>query len=489
MTHLHGPVPLSNSVYAVRPFETELAREIQAGRWVLLLGPRQHGKTSALLRLQKTLSDNGMRIVLVDLQKTPPFETYASLVTWFARLISKGLGGGEVSESDDLSALLTEALPKGNFPVIVIVDEASNIQNDGWRNSFYGQLRAISSERAVVGADHIASRLRFIFAGTFRHEKLVAEANSPFNICQRVDSTDLVLDDVVNLAAEAGSKTPCEVADLIHDAVGGQPFLVQKLLDEIVGVDDELEQLRLSLGKLREGTSDHISNLFRRVISDDGLASVVTRVVTSGATAATAGDDDQNYLTVLGILKRDKGALVFRNKLYAEVASNSPQLASPEVAATPKSVLFPIGHEQFLKVRSSELREIAYSAQNGAIAAYRGNSNRLALAGIGTALEAVLLDFVHSQSPTDIIAASAECRQKGRHFKDSDPSTWTLADLMRAARKLLAASQLDLPENLREWRNLIHPAVALQSYKVDDELSAEVGAAASLLRIVLRDMP
>jgi predicted AAA+ superfamily ATPase len=47
--HLQGPVPLGHESYIERPFELKLIRELQAGRWVLFLGPRQHGKTSALV--------------------------------------------------------------------------------------------------------------------------------------------------------------------------------------------------------------------------------------------------------------------------------------------------------------------------------------------------------------------------------------------------------------------------------------------------------
>ena len=58
MAHLQGPVPLADNAYVKRPFENELHRELMANRWVLLLGPRQHGKTSALVRLQRALSEN-----------------------------------------------------------------------------------------------------------------------------------------------------------------------------------------------------------------------------------------------------------------------------------------------------------------------------------------------------------------------------------------------------------------------------------------------
>lgn len=490
MTHFHGPVPLNDSAYATRPFERDLVREIQTGRWVLFLGPRQHGKTSALLRLQKTLVDHGMMVVLIDLQRVPPVNTYSGLITWFGTVVARALGTRDrVDETDDLATALAQALPTGNSPIILLIDEASNISNDEWRNAFFGQLRAISSDRAVSRPDEIASRLRFVFSGTFRPERLVSDANSPFNVCERIDTTDLVLDDLRELAAKAGIDPVAEIASMVFDRVGGQPFLAQKLFDAANDAGDQVSAVQAAIDELREGHSDHVSNLFRRVLSEPALAEIVRRVTCSGPVRVEAGDQDQKYLITLGVLKRQNGTLVFRNQLYAEIAASSPQLTGVIKQEAPKAVLFAIEANSFAKVASPELREIAYTAQLGAIASYRGGSNRLALAGLGTTLEAVLLDYLQRQTPGKLAKASQECKQRGGHFNAGDPSTWALVDLMRGARKLINKGELDIPETLRHWRNLIHPAVSLKDYKPDETLGPEVSAASGLLSIVLRDLP
>jgi hypothetical protein len=56
-------------------------------------------------------------------------------------------------------------------------------------------------------------------------------------------------------------------------------------------------------------------------------------------------------------------------------------------------------------------------------------------------------------------------------------------------RFLLGLGDVDIPENLREWRNLIHPGACLQNYKLDEDLTPEVCTAAGQLQIVLRDLP
>lgn len=486
--HLQGPVPLEDRDYAERPFEVSLVKQVQAGRWVLLLGPRQHGKTSALLRLRKTLNDNAAQTALVDLQSKPPCANYAQFTTWFARKVAVALGNDvTIEETDDLSAGLTQALPAGVAPIVVLIDEASNIDDDQWRNSFFGQLRAISSERAVAKDDHIAKRLRFVFAGTFRPERLVAEANSPFNICERIDTADLQLGHIEHLAKSVGLQEPAKVSQAIHDCVGGQPYLVQRLIQVALAADDPQAAIDEDLNQLAE--SEHVSNLFRRVLGDEALSCIISNAATGQAVAVSPGDEDQRFLIILGLMQRRGGFLQFRNRLYANTAARSPQFARAVVPEARRAVLFPMEFDRFLGVADPQLREIAHAAQKGAVGAYRDGSCRVALAGFGTAMEAVLMDYLMRQTPADLTIAAGH-RLNPKNFEiQNDPTTWNLVNLMRGARGLLGQGMLDIPENMREWRNLIHPGVCIKAYRPDGDLAPEVGVAAHQLDIILRDLP
>mgnify|MGYP001061244042 CR=1 FL=1 len=317
---------------------------------------------------------------------------------------------------------------------------------------------------------------------------MVAEANSPFNICERIETTDLEIADVEQLAAAAGFADPTAIAVLIHGAVGGQPYLNQKLIQAAVGAEDPFAAIREEVERLSDGGTDHISNLFRRVASDEALVSIVSAAVGAGRVAVEAGNEDQRYLVVLGLLQRDRGSLIFRNQLYAEVAARSPQFARAVQAEARRAVLFPLDLDAFGGVVSVELKEIAHSAQQGAVGAYRSGSHRVALAGFGTAMEAVLMDFLLRRPPADRATAHGYCKP-GPHHDPGDPTTWSLINLMRGVRGLLKQGELDIPENLREWRNLIHPGVCLKAYKPDAELAPEVYTAAGQLQIILRDLP
>lgn len=489
MTHLHGPVPLDDEFYCERPFELRLVREVMAGRWVLLLGPRQHGKTSALLRLKSKLEQAGIPVAAVDLQKLPPISNYSDLISWFSNRIATELGGqADIAGMNDLSEALQRAVPEGKSPVIVLVDEASNIQDEERRNSFYGQLRAISTERGDVPEGHVARRLRIVFSGTFREERLVAIENSPFNTCERIDTSDLRLEDVSALISKANVDHKEQAAGAIFGEVGGQPYLIQRLI-EAAESDDGGESLNIAIEELRTGQSQHIRHLFRRVLEEDSLSNIVSRMVRDGAVAYEPGDDDQRYLIVLGLAKLTNNQLVFRNALYAHIASISPQLSAAHLGdGADQAVIFAYPLSAFSGFTDKRLEEVAFSAQMGAVGAYQAGSNRLALAGFGNALEALLLDFLMKQHPRDITIASAECKIRGGRFNPARPETWMLVDMMRGARKVAGVGGPEIPESLREWRNLVHPSVCLRNYRPDETYRPEVITAVGLFGMVLRDL-
>ncbi|WJS03179.1 AAA-like domain-containing protein [Roseibium aggregatum] len=491
MAHLQGPVPLGDDHYVQRPFEHELLRELMADRWVLLLGPRQHGKTSALVRLQTELSENGVPAAIVDLQAAPAPQSYAEFAAWVGSEVRRQLATADQpnNDSEDIGVLLGAALPPGNTPAVILVDEASNIPDTRWRNAFYGQLRAISSRRATARPEDAAARLRFVFAGTFRYESLIDAANSPFNVCERIDTDDLTVDDVCALTCQILGNENAPLSQPIFEEVGGQPFLVQKLLSKLQGCEEMQAALGAEITKLRTGESDHIIDLFRKMLSEPSLAAIGARMVRDGVAPVEAADPDFRYMQVLGLARRAGANLVFRNQLYARIAATSPQLGGMAPAPT-LAPMFPVSIDAFNNVQNAELREIAWAGHKGAIAAYRAGSNRLALAGFGGSLEAMLLDLL-MRLPNGALApivAQANITLRGGE-RTNNPATWNLVNLIKAAPHAGGGQGFDPPQALREWRNLIHPAVAQRNYRPDHELEPEARAAANLHEILLRDLP
>lgn len=489
MSHLQGPVPVGNSSYVDRGFEAQVLREIYAARWVLLLGPRQHGKTSALVRIRKQLSESGIHSAMIDMQSVPPLTQYPDLLRWIVSSVARQFGLEPVDyEGDDLGVMLSRVLPGDALPVVILVDEASNIKDAAWRNSFYGQIRAISSLRADADPQSYPARLRFAFSGTFKPETLIDDANSPFNVCERLETDDLTIQQVIELCAACGVSDSERCGRAIYDFVGGQPYLCQRLISAVEGAQDELGILAEAIGFLGQGTSDHVSNLFGKILAEPKLADIVRLMVQNGKAPYEAADADYKYLRVLGIAALVGNELFFRNRLYREIAARSPQIMGGAVVAERATIFFVL-QSAFSKIRDSKLREIAASAHRGAVAAYNGGSNRMALAGIGSSIEAILLDTIIGSSQQDVSAAIQSSGAKFSGYQVAgDPASWTLSNLIKVGRQLAGQPNIEPPQNLREWRNLIHPAVCLKAYVEDVALEPEVRVAAGQHEILLRDL-
>lgn len=493
MVFYQGPIPIGNNSYIERDLVNNVCGELLNERWVLLLGPRQHGKTTALIRVKKLIDDTGIRCVYVDLQQQPPLESYSGFVNWFAARVADQLGVEfqQNTDSNDLHVALNSLLPEGTGRVVVLVDEASNIQRDDWRNAFFGQLRGLSSARAFAEDTGASKRLTFLFSGTFRPETLIDAANSPFNVCEKIETVDLTEEEVHQLALQVLGEVDStqQISERIFSAVGGQPYLVQRLLGKTLGAEDQEVKLTGAIDELKTGQTDHIINLFSRYLAETNLTRLVALLATNGELDNSPADPDYAFLCTGGLAKRNGGKIVFRNAVYEEVAKTSPQIGNSDPVCE-RAPVFPLRPETFGKVVDDELREIAFSAQRGAVAAYMSDSNRLALAGYGCSIEAILIDCLKLKSEQERRSAGQQPPQCNlNNFENyADAASLRLVNLVKIANRLLGSNG-QVPDALRDWRNLVHPSVATQNYMSDELLAPEVRAAAALHEIFLRDLP
>jgi len=490
--YLRGAVPLDSASYVARGFEQQTLQNTLADRWVLLLGPRQHGKTTGLIRIKNQLQDAGLPCAIVDLQAMPPCDQFEAVVVWFCSEVASEFGIEFAQPQDpnsrrQLETCLELAVPARPGPVVIVVDEASGIHNKEWRNSFYGQIRAIANQKALEAPDHFLRRLRFIFSGSFRPEGLVDDLNSPFNVCELVVTEDITLDDAVILQDNVEGTSNRVLLETIFEEVGGHPYLVQFMLSRMLGG----ENLETAIGNLTNGNIDHFNSVFGNLIAEPHLIEIVSRIIRDGSVHIEPGNPDFQFLQVIGIARREGNTLVFRNNLYAEFARTSPQLnEGPLVENRHNPLLIPI-ENSFVFMQSIQLREIAYSLELGAVRAFNAGNFRLALCGFGASFEALLIDYLESKQPADLTAAVGRANPRfDRRFENPDsPRTWRLAFLIGVTRQTVNGLRIaDPPATLREWRNLIHPGNALQNYIAETDLGPECFTSTGLLSAAKREI-
>ncbi len=505
MTSINGPVPIGAEEYVYREFEKESLSLLLKREWVLMLGPRQHGKTSALIRIRNSLIDSGFRCAFIDLQALPPRPTLSQLLDWFGKKLAASLGtkieSNHSVKIDTLDDCLNFFVTAEGGPVIILIDEASAIQDDDVRNSFFGQIRAIKSAAAAAPNGSLSTIIQFVFSGTFRPDSLVDEKNSPFNVCTRVDTEDLSIDQVVSLAAITLRRKPetvVDVANKIFEYVGGQPHLVQSLLNILIGqeIASEVNAIDEEVQRLIVEGNEHTASIFRAVVQDADLLKIASAAASHGKISNDPANASYKFITTIGLLRREAQDLVFRNKLYEKIAQSSVQLRPGVIGNNGLSQLYQLQASNFAFVTDPELREICFSSYNGAICAANAGSFRLALVGFGSALEAMLIDWLSQQNSTHIAAEIAKVagdQTKRVNFKHpevaNNPSTWRLVNLVKVGRLIKTVTgTLEIPDAVREFRNLVHPTVIKSKYCVEADLRPEVIACSGLVEIVMREI-
>jgi hypothetical protein len=501
--HTQGAVPLSSPAHIPRKFETRLLQEVHARKWVLLLGPRQHGKTTGLVRLAHQLRDDGFLTVMVDLQRLPPCASYPQLLGYFAAQIRENLNSSvpapKANDQGDIAAWLEAAFPPDAKPVVVIIDEAGSIENSDFRNAFYGQIRHLNTARAGALAGAFPTRVTFVFAGTFRPETLVQACNSPFNVCQSIYTDDVTCEQAMAMAEKVNPEYGAYVAKA-HATLNGQPYLLQTVFHETSFRTETTLELAFTetLQNMQQLASAHLEGIFSRVIGSPSLTEKVSKMVCDGDTDISPADSDCTYLQVLGLAKRQGNKLLFRNTLYASVAKISHQLSVTAGQKTGPSAIFGVPKSDFDLIKNDHLRAICCSTYNGAVKAHSNGSYRLALTGFGSAMEALLLDWVMGSTDADILKAVAAAEVDpdpgkrpnfGKILVKPGPEKWTLFNLINVARKVKVGAGSPEPSHaLRDWRNLVHPGVALKDYMDEALLEPDSMVAASMFMTLLRDI-
>jgi hypothetical protein len=326
---IHGAVPLESPAYVSREFERRILQNIYATRWVLLLGPRQHGKTTGLLRISQELMNNGYLCAFIDLQGLPSSQTYNEFLERFSRKVADRLGTdiNERPKSTDDTQIyywLEKAIPSGKEPVVIIIDEASAIHNDEWRNYFYGQVRSIKNEQALLTPSDLVRRLCFLFAGCFLPDTLVNTLNSPFNTCEEISTEDLELGQAIELYAKVEGKVDLDLIQQIFDLVGGNPYLLQLVFNKLsVTHNMAYGSLQEILDFLFSGQDNHFQYLFKIISEDMQLRELVSELAHKSKIPNDPADANYKFLRTLGVAKLEDKNLVFRNKLYKTLVENS----------------------------------------------------------------------------------------------------------------------------------------------------------------------
>ncbi|MEE6296867.1 AAA-like domain-containing protein [Georgenia wangjunii] len=501
-----GVVPVSNVTYRHRQFEDECLRLLASGDWVTLLGPRQHGKTSGLVRLRDSLEENGIRAALVDLQgyPSPPKPTLEHFLSWLVGQVAHRLGAQVPApvQIDTVLEGLRVAFSGLSGTVALLVDEATRLE-EGVRHDFYSQLRAYHTATRTGDATGVAAQILFVFSGTFRPETVIDDDNSPFNVSRLVLSEDLSEDQVIALARATGDDSLVPWAQRAFAAVGGMPYLVQALLDA-VSAEEEVNReqaFNSQLLRLGSGADGHLPALFRRLAAEAGAEELLGRVIASGVDGLpSSGEGLSQFLQILGAVRIETSGfgasrMYARSEFYERAFRASPQISPSVVLETIESsgssepaVLAPMQVGELDWIADVRLRGVVADLHAGAVQAANVGHSRLALAGLGAAYEGMLLALTEQMDVEVRDNARRRAVLRSGSIPTGSSRSWTLEALTLVAQNAGALPNLPSAagDMIRDWRNLVHPDKARTQWKTEEELKPVVSIMASCITLLLQ---
>lgn len=502
-----GVVPPGNLSYRTRAFESRCFGYLAAGEWVTLLGPRQHGKTSGLVRLRAALRDEGFDAALVDLQAytRPDVAEIEPFLDWLVLEVRSGLElpiRTYEAPTGEVAVALDRACDGAGASVALLFDEATHL-HPAVQHSFYSQLRAIhTATRGGLGNQNPRS-LAFLFSGTFRPESVIDDDNSPFNVSRIVLTEDLAEGDATALASEVGGPDLLPWATRAYGQVGGQPYLLQLLLEGVLSASEEGREAAFAaaLNRAASGADGHLPALLRRVSAEAGADELVGRLLQSNGGIPAAGEGLYQFLEVVGVAKTVAGStmatlhLVPRNPLYERAMRASPRLNADQLLAdavpSAPAFLVPLEEADLLWVRDAELRQVIRDVQTGAVTAINAGQYRLALAGLGATYEGMLVALVEQLGDAERDTAKAQVTLSNGRTPTGRPGGWSFEALVGVAH--VAYDLRHIPkaasETVRDWRNLVHPDLARRRFQSQELMQPEAIVMAAHITKLLQAVP
>ena len=326
-------------------------RELVAGGgYFVVHAPRQTGKTTALKALVREINAKGdmfaLYCTLEALQnRSDPMQTNIAIRDFIADNVEMSpfyspiQGAPELREERGgvllaVRTVLQNVCRAIGKPVVVFFDEADCLVGDALI-SFLRQLRDGYVNRDTIPFPKSIALVGMLdvrdYKAQIRPDGQSLGQISPFNIIRK----DMLIpnfteSDIAALYAQHTAETGQRFADGVVEAVWrwtrGQPWLVNAIGCECVeeihgnryGETITVEDVEAAKEAIIRRRDTHVDSLMERM-REPRVRRIVEPLISGDKSDVTYNDDDYRYITDLGLLRVDRGALVPANPMYAEI--------------------------------------------------------------------------------------------------------------------------------------------------------------------------
>jgi hypothetical protein len=337
------------AIYIERQADRDALTHLQAMDYLLIIEPRQQGKTSLINHLMRHPALGYVAFAYLDVT-TPNRSTEA---TWYQTLCPRilrqlrsfiprdqwpAIPQNSANWRDflwDVSALATDAHQR----VVIALDEVGAVTFPG-ATAFFSVLRDVYNSRQ---AETEFKQLTFLLSGAFHPRNLIQDDKiSPFNIAQRVRLPDFTLAQMRELVGkgEWTDEQATTLAERIHYWTDGQPYLAQ-LLCSYLGPGAIPADVDAGVDRLRREDENHLPPILKRLNSDEKLCRYAERILAGERIKFYPRENRrQARLELLGVIKADtNGCCRVRNRVYEEILVPGESLKIEIESSPPPSEL------------------------------------------------------------------------------------------------------------------------------------------------------
>lgn len=319
---------VDEAIYMKRAEDASIANYVTRQEYVTLLGPRQTGKTSLLLRLQRDVNRQFIPVFLdlssfaEERRKEVWYQHVANSIANGLHLAGVAVGnnvtsrGAEVSDGISLMRFLVTLCEEttGQLPFLLMIDEIGTVPKE-WADSFFRNIRAAYNS-SLAQQDRAFRRVTFIFAGNVLTETLIQGEGSPFNITHTVFTSDAPLSEVRRLVSLIGLHVDLAAAAWVYQWTGGHVQHTQQLCAALA----EMPNVGLTRRMVDDAamtcvrSNANIRGTLQLVQRNDEWALAIQALLTGGR--LQWGNPVADNLVMAGAVKLlADGSCVIRNKM------------------------------------------------------------------------------------------------------------------------------------------------------------------------------
>lgn len=452
-----GTVQASDGIYITRKADKELLELCRSGDFAYVLTSRQMGKSSLMVRTANELSSEGIRSVIIDLTE---FGIQLSSEAWYLGILTKisdqlNLKTNVVAwwrkrkqfgDAHNLSHFFeTVLLAEISESILVFIDEIDSTLSLSFTDDFYAAIRYTYNARATKS---IFKRLSFVLIGVATPGDLISDQHrTPFNIGQRVDLSDFTLDESRLLTEGLGSSNDKQVMQWILKWTGGHPYLTQQLCRTIAEqyrkewTEKEVETAVASafLGEMseRDNNLQFVRDMLTRR-SENPLRVLLTyrEIRQNKQVKDDAQSAIKNHLKLSGIVKRENGKLLVRNRIYENVFDSrwlSQHWPTSWLATVPRGVKVASGFIVLLLVTSISLAIAAFNLaqQKSRLAEQEQKAQMDLQRALAQEQEATRNEAAERRRATDALQQVQEEKRRTERFANLQQQAKIEADSLR----------------------------------------------------------